>query len=107
MHAKRNRSEESADTEYRSTVLVILMFISFVLCCGPIFIVNSWYALTPESVPLKALVISRFLAALNSVLNPFLYGFISKEIRSNVWGLWKGLFKRMLCRAQTAEIVPP
>lgn len=69
----------------RHKVLLVAIFCaSFVLLCGPTFFVKSWYALQPLSVPEIAFSISSLISFVNLVINPFLYGLLSQEIRSDI-----------------------
>lgn len=82
---KKLRKEKLGIKRSMDKVLIIAIFCAcFVLLCGPTFIVKSWYAMDPDSVQEEAFNISTILSLLNSLINPFLYGLLSKEIRSDI-----------------------
>ncbi|KXJ11620.1 hypothetical protein AC249_AIPGENE10573 [Exaiptasia diaphana] len=78
-------------------VLVIaLVFSSFVVLCSPTAVVRSWYALSPDAVPLNAFNVVDFLGAVNSLANPFLCALLSKEIRSDIKKLYCALWAMIM-----------
>ncbi|XP_031565836.1 probable G-protein coupled receptor 101 [Actinia tenebrosa] len=75
--------------ELKANVIISLLFTAYVIGCGPTYVVWTWFALDPKSVPRTAFLSFRFLAGIQSVINPFIYGFMNSEIRADVLALWK------------------
>lgn len=94
---KPRRSKDK--TENRITLIITSLFLVYLLCSGQFFIVWTWFAIQPKSIPRTVFIAFRFLIGLNSLLNALLYGLVSKEIRSDVLSLWKKMFQRCQCKS--------
>lgn len=64
--------------------IVLLLFASFEIFCGPVFCVRLYYLIKDIPVPPNASKIAQTLNAFNSFINPFLYAFLNKDIRRNL-----------------------
>lgn len=85
-------------TTSRVTLIISLTFIVYVIFSGQFFLIWSWYAIQPDSVPRLVFLMFRYGIALNPLLNSILYAFVSVEIRNNVLSMWKVIFKRCVCQ---------
>jgi len=65
-------------------LILVLLFSSYAVLCGPSFFVKTIYAIIPSSVPDNAFLISSLMNTLNALTNPFLYGLMSNEIRTEL-----------------------
>ena len=85
------RKTQDHKRERKINMVVSLLFLAYIIGCGPTYIVWTWFALYPNSVPRTAFVLFRWFAGVQSVINPFIYGFMNAEIRTDVFALWKNV----------------
>lgn len=88
-HKDKTSKSQDQNYELKINMIVSLLFLAYVIGCGPTYVVWTWFALDPKSVPRTAFVIFRLFAGAQSVANPFIYGFMNTEIRADVLALWK------------------
>jgi len=74
--------------------ILVLLFSSYALLCGPSFFVRTIYSFNPNAVPRNAFLVALFMNTLNSFTNPFLYGFMSYDIRTEIRKLLCSIYNR-------------
>ncbi|KXJ13811.1 hypothetical protein AC249_AIPGENE4862 [Exaiptasia diaphana] len=82
-HIKKHQRKKSAKKD-KQVLKIALFFLSYVLFYGPMVVFRSWYAVMPEDVPKTALAAAQILPSVNSLINPFIYGYLSEEIRHDI-----------------------
>lgn len=83
-------SNKGFSQEYRTTTLMIIVFIAYCLCWIPATVVNIVALAKTNSVPDTWLIIIVTMTELNSALNPLIYGFGNRQYRK--------AFKKMTSR---------
>lgn len=95
---RKKLSRKSLKRDMRSCV-VVLLFASFVVFCSPSsFIVWSVYALNPDAVLTSAFAFAWVMTAVNSLINPFLYGLMNEETRKEIRKILNVCCRRVMVR---------
>ena len=74
-------SNKGFNQEYRTTTLMITVFVAYCICWMPATVVNIMALAKTNSVPDDRLIIIVTMIELNSALNPSIYGFGFRQYR--------------------------
>ena len=74
-------SNKGFNQEYRTTTLMIIVFVAYCICWMPATVVNIIELAKTNSVPDDWLIIIVAMIELNSALNPLIYGFGNRQYR--------------------------
>ena len=91
MHSPNNKRKRGKTRGFKMLLLIVVVFI---ICWSPHFILIFYSSITHVNISFSLKALTTWLTFLNSALNPFIYGFLNGNFRSN---LNKFLGGKMLC----------
>ncbi|XP_031562201.1 probable G-protein coupled receptor No18 [Actinia tenebrosa] len=87
-------SKKLRENSKKAFSILILLFCVYIAFCGPTYIIWSWFAFSDSlgsEPPRASFPVFRTMAGAQSIANCLLYGIRHREIRKEVFKLWKDI----------------
>ncbi|XP_075925174.1 galanin receptor type 1-like [Petromyzon marinus] len=91
----------------RLTVTVVLLVVAFVVCWLPSYVVMYLTALGKQSqLNFEMFMLARLMSLTSLVINPFIYAFLSRQFRRDLWEVFECGARCWVPRGNDARVNP-